>query len=263
MNKPLSTPKTSKRTFLIILLIAIGLHLIILSPWITPFIGFNQPKDAPSLPQVKPKLSLSLIDSAPKEAHVKKDNQVQAPVSQTSTEIEGYIDLTSSSSSQSNLLDPLEGAPNTEFETDNKLIDDTAPFHIEGQTLEAPVQTLSQSLESTQADHFDSNYELEATGEELENVFSEQTKTQLMLAKEAQAEYENAQVEEEEYAITEDSDGTRYVNIKGVCWRIPPPGSEEAWTIVYAGCSGQTKTFNLEINIGMDILGPDSPFATD
>ena len=82
-------------------------------------------------------------------------------------------------------------------------------------------------------------------------------------SKEAQAEYENAQVEEEVYAITEDSDGTRYVNIKGVCWRIPPPGSEEAWTIVYAGCSGQTKTFNLEINIGMDILGPDSPFATD
>lgn len=260
MNKPSSTPKTSKCTFLVFLLIALGLHLIILSPWITPYLGIHQLEDSKHFPQIKPKLSLRLINDSPKETLIQTDNQIQAPIPQPPSEAEGFLDLTTLGSSQNSLL---EAPPFTELTTRNKLIDGTKPFQIEDQTLEEPIQSLSQSLENTQADNFDSNYELETQSEELENIFSEQTKNQLRLAKEAQKEYESAQVEEEVYAITEDSDGTRYVNIKGVCWRIPPPGKEEAWTIVYAGCSGQTKTFNLEINIGMDLLGPDSPFATD
>ena len=124
--------------------------------------------------------------------------------------------------------------------------------------------SLSQSLENTQTDSFSEGLENSKVGTALlEDIFSNKTQQQLVQAEETQTEYEDAQSEEINYAITEDSDGTRYVNIKGICWRIPPPGTEEAWTIVYAGCSGQTKTYNIEINIGMDILGPDSPLAID
>lgn len=267
MNTPSPTSSNNKSNFVIILIIALGLHLIILSPWVTTYLGFNSSSEEEKKQQTKPTLSLRLI----KETELKPKNATVTKAQPTSVEAniqtDAFIDLNPTGTKNSSLLSTTDEAAlfsTTETEEEsNKQLNDSEPFQIENKQLEAVKQSLAQSLESTQAESFDNSFDLTPSDDELENVFSEQTKAQIMLAKEAQAEYESAQVEEEVYAITEDSDGTRYVNIKGVCWRIPPQGSEEAWTIVYAGCSGQTKTFNLEINIGMDILGPESPLAID
>jgi len=96
----------------------------------------------------------------------------------------------------------------------------------------------------------------------LEGVFSEELRDKIAESKKAQKDYLKGQVKEIDYPITKDSDGTRYVNIKGVCWRIPEPGSKEPWAIVFAGCGGQTKSFHFELNITPStLLGPDSPFS--
>lgn len=96
----------------------------------------------------------------------------------------------------------------------------------------------------------------------LEGVFSEELRNKIAESKKAQKDYLKGQIEEVTYPITKDSDGTRYVNIKGVCWRLPEPGSKEPWVIVFAGCSGQTKSFHFELNITPStLLGPDSPFS--
>lgn len=265
MNTPSPISSNNKFTFVIILIIALGLHLMILSPWIAPYLGFSLPEETKQ--QTKPALSLRLIKGTELIPNSATGAKTQLTSPETDIQADTFIDLNPASTKNSSLLSTTDDAAlfsTTETTQENgKKLSDSAPFQIEKKQQEATKQSLSQSLESTQAESFDNSFETTSSDEELENVFSEQTRAQIILAKEAQAEYENAQVEEEVYAITEDSDGTRYVNIKGVCWRIPPQGSEEAWTIVYAGCSGQTKTFNLEINIGMDILGPDSPLAID
>ena len=64
-------------------------------------------------------------------------------------------------------------------------------------------------------------------------------------------------VKEHGYDITEDPDGTRYVNIKGVCWKLPEPGTYGEWQVVISGCSGQKDTFRFELNITTDILRSD------
>ncbi|MFT6656838.1 MAG: hypothetical protein ACJAWI_003624 [Marinomonas primoryensis] len=102
----------------------------------------------------------------------------------------------------------------------------------------------------------------DSSDDALEGVFSEELRDKIAVSKNAQQEYLKGQVKEISYPITKDSDGTRYVNIKGVCWRLPEPGSKEAWVIVFAGCSGQTKSFHFELNITPStLLGPESPFS--
>ncbi|QKK81682.1 hypothetical protein [Marinomonas primoryensis] len=102
----------------------------------------------------------------------------------------------------------------------------------------------------------------DSSDDALEGVFSEELRDKIAVSKNAQQEYLKGQIKEISYPITKDSDGTRYVNIKGVCWRLPEPGSKEAWVIVFAGCSGQTKSFHFELNITPStLLGPESPFS--
>ncbi|BFM49403.1 hypothetical protein [Marinomonas sp. THO17] len=92
-------------------------------------------------------------------------------------------------------------------------------------------------------------------------VFSNKLREQIEQAKKDQQAYLKGQLKETEYQITEDADGTKYVNIEGVCWRIPEPGSEQAWAIVLAGCNGQTDTFHFEFNIDpRTFLGSDAIF---
>ena len=107
----------------------------------------------------------------------------------------------------------------------------------------------------------DKNADMEATTELAPEVFSKKLREQIEQAKQDQQAYLKGQLKETEYQITEDADGTKYVNIEGVCWRIPEPGSEQAWAIVFAGCNGQTETFHFELNIAPStFLGPDAIF---
>lgn len=87
--------------------------------------------------------------------------------------------------------------------------------------------------------------------------FSPQFRQAIRQAKNLQAEYSKGIIEQTEYPITEDADGTRYVNIKGICWKLPRPGSREEWQVVLSGCSGQKQTFRFELNITTDILRSD------
>ena len=98
------------------------------------------------------------------------------------------------------------------------------------------------------------------TNPALQEVFSPTLKKQIVSSQKTQKEYLKTQKKETRYPITEDADGTRYVNIKGVCWRMPKDNQKEEWTVVLSGCGGQTKTFLFELNIAPDILGADSPF---
>ncbi len=321
--------KQPKYSFLVILLIAIGLHLLVLSPLIAPQLIL--PVFERSLTQATQKSPLSIHLIYKKEELAANQINKQQPIleNKLSNEldlqpVEPPASVTDQTSLNSNItndkitndkitndkitndkitndnfneaaifnIDPLKNslldskAPSNidlnqealNFTPDVNLSNDQNPtseqFEIntnsqsfktgELDETKAKDASLSQSLENTQTDSFSEGLESSKIDKAvLEHIFSNKTQQQLVQAEEAQTQYEDAQSEEINYAITEDSDGTRYVNIKGICWRIPPPGTEEAWTIVYAGCSGQTKTFNIEINIGMDILGPDSPLAID
>ncbi|TYL48629.1 hypothetical protein [Marinomonas sp. IMCC 4694] len=109
-----------------------------------------------------------------------------------------------------------------------------------------------------------------AKDETLSKVFSEELRNKIADSKKAQQEYLKGFTKEVDYPITQDADGTRYANIKGVCWRLPPEGdpSGKGWSIVFDGCGIKNKLFHFELNISPSIftnelLGPDSPFNLD
>ena len=102
----------------------------------------------------------------------------------------------------------------------------------------------------------------------LTGVFSEELRDKIAESKKTQKDYLKGLTKEVDYPITKDADGTRYVNIKGVCWRLPKEGSNEGWAIVFDGCGVKSKLFHFELNISPsiitnEILGPDSPFNLD
>lgn len=106
--------------------------------------------------------------------------------------------------------------------------------------------------------------------ESLTKVFSEELRHKIADSKAAQQEYSKGLTDDIDYPITKDADGTRYVNIKGVCWRLPPEGDTkgEGWAIVFDGCGIKNKLFHFELNIAPSIftnelLGPESPFYMD
>ncbi len=105
--------------------------------------------------------------------------------------------------------------------------------------------------------------------ESLVKVFSKELRDKISDSKKAQKEYlQGLKKEDEEYPVTKDADGTRYVNIKGVCWRLPKEGSKEGWAIVFDGCGVKSKLFHFELNISPSIitnelLSPNSPFNLD
>ncbi|SBS26835.1 hypothetical protein MSP8887_00509 [Marinomonas spartinae] len=102
-------------------------------------------------------------------------------------------------------------------------------------------------------------------------IFSKELRQKIEESKAAQREYLKGvdKSKNTNYPITEDADGTRYVNIKGVCWRMPKEDatddSKKGWAIVFDGCGIKSKLFHFELNISPSILtnellGPDSPF---
>ena len=109
----------------------------------------------------------------------------------------------------------------------------------------------------------------DAKDESLVKVFSKELRDKISDSKKAQKDYlQGFKKETEEYPVTKDADGTRYVNIKGVCWRLPKEGSKEGWAIVFDGCGVKSKLFHFELNISPsiitnEVLGPDSPFNFD
>ncbi|TDO96488.1 hypothetical protein [Marinomonas balearica] len=91
------------------------------------------------------------------------------------------------------------------------------------------------------------------------DIFSPNLRAAISQAEKDQSEYLKGQHSGTEYVITEDGDGTRYVDIHGVCWKIPELGSDEEWVIALEGCNKQKKAFHFELNITTDILSPESP----
>ena len=87
--------------------------------------------------------------------------------------------------------------------------------------------------------------------------FSKTLRNQIQQSEREQTRYERGIVEPKHYDITEDADGTKYVNINGVCWKMPEPGAEEEWQVVLSGCSGQKRSFRFELNITTDLLTPE------
>lgn len=128
------------------------------------------------------------------------------------------------------------------------------------------LDTSDIDLENTKPNLLDlSNISLPSAENDREftNIFSKELRDKITESQKIQKEYLKGQIKEVEYPITEGADGTRYVNIKGVCWRIPNQGSDEPWAIVASGCNGQTKSFNFELNISPSVfLGEDSPFSS-
>lgn len=95
-------------------------------------------------------------------------------------------------------------------------------------------------------------------------VFSPELREKIAASEVAQQEYLKGQIKQIDYPVTTGPDGARYVNIEGVCWRIPAVGSDEPWAVVFAGCTGKSKTFLFELNIAPSIfLGTDSPFSIE
>ncbi|MEP3348338.1 MAG: hypothetical protein ABJN96_00120 [Marinomonas sp.] len=95
-------------------------------------------------------------------------------------------------------------------------------------------------------------------------VFSPELREKIAASEVAQQEYLKGQIKKIDYPVTTGPDGARYVNIEGVCWRIPAVGSDEPWAVVFAGCTGKSKTFLFELNIAPSIfLGTDSPFSIE
>ncbi|MCZ2721794.1 hypothetical protein O1D97_09050 [Marinomonas sp. 15G1-11] len=97
--------------------------------------------------------------------------------------------------------------------------------------------------------------------EEFSTVFSPIYKSALKDAIKEQKQYLKGFIKNKGYPITKDSDGTRYVNIKGICWKMPPEGESGEWFIVPAGCNNQKDAFHFEFGITPEMLGPNSPFS--
>jgi hypothetical protein len=96
----------------------------------------------------------------------------------------------------------------------------------------------------------------------LEGVFSEELRNKITASQITQQEYLKGQIKDVDYPVINGPDGARYANINGVCWRIPEVGSDEPWAVVFSGCTGKSKTFNIELNIAPNVfLGTDSPLS--
>lgn len=97
-----------------------------------------------------------------------------------------------------------------------------------------------------------------------DKIFSPELREKIAASEVAQQEYLKGQVKTIDYPVTTGPDGARYVNIDGVCWRIPAVGSDEPWAVVFAGCTGKSKTFLFELNIAPSVfLGTNSPFSIE
>ncbi|NVK75543.1 MAG: hypothetical protein HWE24_18885 [Oceanospirillaceae bacterium] len=152
-------------------------------------------------------------------------------------------------------LDSIKKKPTTDslFETEGNTSTDFSLSSQKPELLDLSKLSLSANINDT----------------ELTKVFSKELRHKISESQKAQKEYlKGIKEEEQDYPVTRDADGTRYVNIKGVCWRLPKEGSNEGWAIVFDGCGIKSKLFHFELNISPsvltnELLSPDSPFYLD
>ncbi|REG83023.1 hypothetical protein [Marinomonas pollencensis] len=153
--------------------------------------------------------------------------------------------------------------------TNNKTPSTSTPPPL-AESIKAPDQGVTGDV-STKASLLDlSHFSLSPNVESkaTQKIFSAELQKKIAASKQAQKEYLKGTQQETNYPITEDADGTRYVNIKGVCWRIPKDSSKDSWAIVFDGCGLKDKSFHFELNISPsmltnELLGPDSPFTLE
>lgn len=224
---------------------AIVLHILLLewsapASWLNDQADATRPelfilkKNAPSQPQT--------IDSRPSKDST-SDEQDNA-----SNDINNIPATDTSSTSDKNVKLEAPSVPSSAFNHQTDLPIETSSQLVDNLNGKSPLLDLSSSSSS------EDNGEAEA-------IFSPSLRAKIEKAKQDQEAYLKGQQKETAYPITQDADGTKYVNIEGVCWRIPEPGSDEAWAIVFAGCNGQKETFHFELNIAPStFLGPDGAF---
>ena len=151
-------------------------------------------------------------------------------------------------------LVPPNTATEAPHDINTKRLSDT--FNIIGQ--EQNNKTLDNTTQGSSA--LDSS-NLGNAKDMFNRVFSPTTKHALEQAVQDQKDYLAGRISSTPYPITKDADGTRYVDIKGVCWKMPPEGESGEWFIVYSGCSGQKKSFHIEFGITPDMFGSESPLT--
>ena len=248
------------------LLAALSLHAIL-------FVWLEDEPWHQALPKLTPAhyLEVSLLPSdksAPPPFETDSDEQVAAP--QEATQIQTNAPIKPAEEIQA-ATDKIE-QPSTAVSPTEVGIDNTQDISSAEQERPIAAQpiTLKDIYDVTESERYsEHNWKnkslldigpLEASRPKVDpskDAFSPKFRQAVRQAKRVQEEYLKGIVEETEYPITEDADGTKYVNIKGLCWKMPEPGSMDAWQIVLSGCSGQKEVFRFELNITTDILRSD------
>ena len=240
----------------IALVAALGLHLVAIF-LLNTYGGFSL-WDAQTKAN-RHKLQVTFIE--PKSVPSSKDNKQTVTTQSTVTETTAppTLDSQDNSLANSSVDNPQTSEPALSTETESKMENNITPdLGVSGD-----VSTKSSLLDLS---HFSlsPNAESKAT----QHIFSEEVQKKIAASKQAQKDYLKGPQKETSYPITEDADGTRYVNIKGVCWRIPKDTSKGSWAIVFDGCGLKEKSFHFELNISPsmltnELLGPDSPFTLE
>lgn len=256
------------KPWIVALLLAICLHGVLLlwlkdQSWSVP----------PSLPETA-RLQVSLLPTSEPSANADSDlNQKEVeekpapnsaePVPNAVQEVEDTPRVDDTAASKPTDTTTKTDTKVTPSSSDNTLVEKAVPpqkAFVLDEIIE-PVQTSPETTQDWQRSKLlDIGNAIAPTSPKVDpkkDAFSPAFRQALQEAKQLQKEYLKGVIKKTKYPITEDADGTKYVNIKGICWKIPEPGSEEAWQIVLSGCSGQTDLIHFELNITTDILTPE------
>ncbi|RDL42691.1 hypothetical protein DN730_18475 [Marinomonas piezotolerans] len=281
--------KYLSKPWLIALSVAVLLHILVFVELKDQDWGITSPKERYITPQLNVELlksSSGSIPSSDSDTDVFEPEQPAAPApAQKPTSVEEVLDSDSASAT----IEPATIKPATEEDT-------TSPQNAtEEESATAPTSTPQATVDNNQnqppvtlddiqqadtlpeesaldsysiappADDWkqsslldigDKPYDSEKADPTID-AFSPTFRAQLKQAIKDQKAYKKGLVKPKTYDITEDADGTKYVNINGVCWKLPDPDSEEEWQVVLSGCAGQKDTFRFELNISTDLLTPE------
>lgn len=254
--------------WVIALIFALALHAIAIASIYSA--GWFATKDSKST-ATTPKLEITLVASKeqiPPSTTPEVTNETpletrtpEAPSKNTKTQDEKDHFFNTQPSDNHVTSNDLQSQSTTKV-TDDSLLD-----HDNAQQNHGDVSTKSSVLDLSKI-----SLSPDVDDEVTEKIFSKELQKKIAASKQAQKDYLKGTKRETSYPITEDADGTRYVNIKGVCWRMPKNSSNNrtnsGWAIVFDGCGLKSKSFNFELNISPsmltnELLGPDSPFTLE
>ncbi|MEL0614907.1 hypothetical protein [Marinomonas arenicola] len=254
-------------TWVIALVSALALHIIIIT-LLNLYGGFAlwQAKETPAQQQLE-------------VTFVHKPNQTSDETTQKNTSVSDETaketaPTVPTTSSNPNATDKVTGenpAPNRpHINSEGNITAQVAPSADDVKT-DQDVDTEKTGDISTKSSLLDlSHFSLSpaADSNATREIFSAELQKKIAASKQAQKDYLKGTKREISYPITEDADGTRYVNIKGVCWRMPKDPSKDSWAIVFDGCGLKDKSFHFELNISPsmltnELLGPESPFTLE